>query len=163
MRPAAEAFRAPTMAIDGRGEVARVAADGNERRRCVAMAEPGRIERLADADEDGAELLHRRHLVLGLRQARDLDRARGAAAAGKVGDAVERGLGRAEVIDQPAKGRGPDIFAADQAEPRQPLLVGQRDARCFSVHGELPPDPEHGGGMTIRQARVRFDCGPPPD
>ena len=147
MRPATEAFRAPTMAIAGEVRCRVLAAHGDERRRGVAVAKPGRIERLADADERPAEPERRRHLLLGFGEAGDADGARGAAAPGEVGQRIERRLRRAEMIDEAAKRRWPDILAPDEAQPGKPLLVGQRDAACFDRHvSPLESPAEHGGG-----------------
>ena len=116
-RPATEALRAPTMAIAGEVEMADIAAHGKERRRGVGVAQPGRIERLAEADEARAEPIEGGDLGLGLRKAGGADIPRCAAASRQVRQRVERGLRRAEMVDQVAESGRTDILAADQPEP----------------------------------------------
>ena len=99
----------------------------------------------------------------------DADGARRAAAPRKVRQRVERGLRRAEMIDEAAERRRPDILAADQPQPGKPLLVGQRDAaRAFDDAqrtASAKVGRKHGGaaaGSTrspLPPACVPPDCG----
>src|SRR5262249_38532271 len=49
----------------------------------------------------------------------------GAAAPRELGERLERGAGAAEMIDQEAERARPDVVAADEAQPVEPLLVAQ--------------------------------------
>ena len=137
-----------------RRQVRRLAAHGEERRRRVGVPKPRRIERLADADEARAQADAppasplRPHAGSGCAPAAPRRRAR------EVRQRVERGLRRAEMIDQAAKRRRPDILAADQAQPGQPLLVGQRDA-AGSIGASARPEGAPAVRLTACSVRRR--------
>ena len=87
----------------GRGQMFRLAAHREQRRRRIGVAEPGRIERLAEADEACADACRRRQFALRLGDARDGDAPIGAAAPRQIRQRLDRRLRRAEMVDQAAK------------------------------------------------------------
>src|SRR5580692_4454674 len=103
-----------------------MAAYRDERRRVIDHLQALRIAGFADGDECHAELLRGFHLLLG-RFARTNLRCRPTATPRQRGQGLERGAGAAEMIDEGAKRAWPDVLAADQAQPVEPLLVGQTD------------------------------------
>ena len=61
-----------------------------------------------------------------------------AAAPRQLRQRVERGARAAAMIEQGAEGARADIVAADEAQPVEPLLVGQTHARCELVRQRTP-------------------------
>ena len=131
--PAAEALREPTTAIMGCASAAILPRTRDQRRRVVDHAQPDRVVRLAERDQRNAEPRRRGELALGLvaaAQPRGLLRA---AAPRHVRQRLKGGTGAAEVIEQRAEGARPDILAADETQPVEPLRVGQTNPRCELV------------------------------
>ena len=58
-------------------------------------------------------------------------------AAGKLRQCRERRPGAAEMVDEGAEGARPDIGAANEAKPVDPLLIGQLDAVGRLFHSGL--------------------------
>ena len=139
----------------GRGEVACVAANGDQGRRRIAMPEPGRVERLAERDKSRAEPRHRRHLVFGFGEACDAGRPGRSAAARETWERVERRFRRAEMIDQVAERDRSDVVAADETKPGQPLLVGQHDAARLDRQLDPPQDPSETMTTAKRSGKPR--------
>ena len=75
-----------------------------------------------------ADLNGRSHLFFGFSEASDAHGTSCATSLREIGKRVERCLRGAEMIDQRAKRRGADILASNQAQPRQPLCIGKRNA-----------------------------------
>ena len=112
-----------------------LAAHREQRRRIVDHPQPRRIIRLAERDEARRRCAARRSSS-GSASAREQIRP-GACAPprrARSGSAVERRARAAEMIDQGAEGARPDIVAADQAQPVEPLVVGELS---------LPPRRQH--------------------
>src|SRR5579864_7935232 len=61
--------------------------------------------------------------------------SRGAATAGQLRQAIERGSRAAEMIDQRAKGARSNILGTDQPQPVDALGVGEIGAGADGVHG----------------------------
>jgi hypothetical protein len=101
------------------------------RRRGFDLGEQGGIMIVAEEQIAGAEALDPLHLPLDLAHAGEPGRA-APAAGGKVGNGVDRRLGRTKAGKQVRKGDRADLFGPDQAKPRD--LVGQRKhfSRCSS-------------------------------
>ncbi len=109
----------------GQGEDGGLALHGEQGRRVVHALQQRRIVRLADADETRAVLFGR--LQLGLRP----PRPRGCGSGGQrrrrpqVGQRLDRGVGRAEAVDEVAKAGGADVRGADEPQPGEPLPVAE--------------------------------------
>ena len=113
------------------GQTPRVAAHRDQRRRVVDHPQPRRIVRLAERDEARRRALR---AASSSRSASSREQMRAgprrAAAPRQLRQRVERGARAAEMIDQVAEGARPDVVAADQPQPVEPLLVGQLHAVC---------------------------------
>lgn len=107
------------------GEHCEPAAHGEERRSIVGRLQAARVFGFAERDEVDAEAARGEKLALGFVRGRDADRAHRPAAAGEIGDCIERRARPAIVVEQRAEGARPDILAADQAQPVEPLLIVQ--------------------------------------
>ena len=100
----------------------------------------------------------RRDLVFGLGGGRDAhgDPAR----LREAGQGVERRLRRAFAVEQLAKGLRSDIVGADQAQPGDPLGVGQRGFRHHSAFGFSLPIfgsvPDQRRRMLVQWRRIRM-------
>ena len=152
--PAAEALREPTIATIGLRQRRELAAHREQRRRIVDHAQPLRIVGFAERDQRDAE--PRAAAISRSASARGQMRAgsRRAAAAGEFGQRVERRPRAAVVIDQRAEGARPDIVAADEPQPVEPLRVGQTHARIGPVGHAVPQLPG-----TSMAARYRLTTG----
>jgi hypothetical protein len=84
-----------------------------------------RIVGLAERDEAGADARGGRDLLLGVLAGADAQRPSRAAAARQLRQRRERRTGAAAVIDEGTEGARPDILAADEAQPVEPLAVAQ--------------------------------------
>jgi hypothetical protein len=104
-----------------------------QRRRVIDHLQAFRIAGFADGDERNAKLLRGFDLTLD-RFARTNLRRSSAAAPRQLGQGLERRAGAAEMIDEGAKRARPDVLAADEAEPVEPLLVGEMDVVHRLVH-----------------------------
>lgn len=80
---------------------------------------------LAMGNEPCADAVPRFKFGVGFLLGADADGFSGATGCRKPGKFRKRGFGRAEAVDEVAKGGGTDILAADQPEPVEPLPVGQ--------------------------------------
>src|SRR4051812_20741331 len=63
----------------------------------------------------------------------------GTAAAGEIGQRLERFVCPAIVIDERTECARPDILAADQAQPVEPLLVGQANTAAALALDHIAP------------------------
>ena len=129
------------MPRDGSVPMAEIALDGEKRRRAVDLAQGRRIVRLADADEAGAETMGAGKLLFRFghgwrRGSRGWSRR-----ARQFGQHFKRRFGRAEMIDEVAKGRGADIVAADQPQPGNPLSFRQRNPVPSCADVDMHPIP----------------------
>ena len=134
--PAAEALRAPTTAIIGRASTARWPRTRDERRGIVDHRAAATDSRARPAPPSATPAA-RAALISRSASAREQMRATaGAAAARQAGQRGERGLRAAELVEQRPEGARPDILAANEPQPVEPLLVGQPDAvsRCRCAH-----------------------------
>ncbi len=138
MTPAAEALREPTMATSGIVSAAPLPPDGDERRRVIDHCQPVWIIVFAERDENGAEFLRGGDLLFRLGARADVRRAAAAAAAGKPRQRLKRRSRAAEMIDQCAERPRPDILAANEPQPVEPLLIGQADGFCQVVQRKSP-------------------------
>ena len=120
-----------------RGQRGGMAADRQQRRRIVDHRQPLRIIRLAHGNDRDAEFFRRRDLALGLGARTDFRREIAwcicATAAGERRQRFQRRARPAEMIDQRPERARPDILAADQPQPIDPLLVGQPEGFCCGV------------------------------
>ena len=85
----------------------------------------GRIVGLAERDEAGTDPFGGGDLPLGLFAAADAQRPCRAAATRQIRQRRERGPGATAMIDEGAESARPDILAADEAQPVEPLAVAQ--------------------------------------
>ena len=104
-----------------------------QRRRVINHLQAFRIAGFADGDERHAEVLRRFDFLFGRFARTDL-RRRPTAAPRQRGQGVERGTGAAEMIDKGAECARSNVLAADEAQPVEPLLVGQPDGFRAFVH-----------------------------
>jgi hypothetical protein len=95
-----------------------------KRRCCVDLGKSRRVTGLADRDEISSEDFSRIKLFFRLTLAVEADVLSAAASARQHRQGVGRRFGTAEIIDEGAKGGGPDILAADQPKTRQPAGSG---------------------------------------
>jgi hypothetical protein len=116
-------LREPTIAIIGRISTAR-AAHAEQRRRSVKCGQPWRIAGLARRDQADAELPAACKFAAGLGFATDAARTRRAAAPREIRQPLQRGAGAAEMAHQRTERPRPDMIAADQPQPVDPLGVG---------------------------------------
>src|SRR5690606_23395167 len=79
-------------------------------------------------NQDNAEPRGTGHLTFGLFARAHGDRSRGTAASRELRQRLERGSRATVAVEKATKGARPDIFATDQPQPVQPLLVSE-------VHG----------------------------
>ena len=161
LRPASEALRAPTMATARPREAGGVAVDGEQRRRAVDVA-GARPDSPARRSRRGARRPRPRRASS---RSASLDGAMPDAPAAALGEAragVERRRGAAEAVDQVAEGDRADVLAADQAQPGEPLLVGEarRRRRARRVH-RCCPILRFGAGEQA--ARCCRQCAKPED
>ncbi|MBX3494211.1 MAG: hypothetical protein KF899_14700 [Parvibaculum sp.] len=89
---------------------------------------------VAPDEKVGTEPFKTRYFGIGLVSGRNLDRALRTAARREIGQGVDGGNGVAAMLEEIAKGDGTDIFAAGEAQPRDPLGLGERCA-----HGGQDP------------------------
>src|SRR5262249_28080256 len=89
---------------------------------------------LAKRDQVDAERPCRLDLALGLVVRIDAGSALGAAAPGKLRQRFERLARAAIVVDERAEGARPNVLAANEPQPVDPLLVGETNARACSLH-----------------------------
>jgi hypothetical protein len=82
--------------------------------------------------------LRRPELALRILARGDAGGTLGAAAAGKLGKRRQCGARAAVVIDQRAEGAWADVVAADEAQPIEPLLVGEPHALVCFTHLAAP-------------------------
>jgi hypothetical protein len=118
------------------GERGQMATHRDERRRVIDHLQALRIAGFANGDERHAEVLCGFELTLGRFPRKDL-RRRCAAATRQRGQGLERGAGAAEVIDEGAECARSNVLTADEAQPVEPLLVGQTDGFRTFVHASL--------------------------
>ena len=124
-----------------------IAADREEGRGVVDDLEMGRIVRLAERDEAGADARGGGDLPLRFRAGVDPQRPRRAATPRQLRQRRERRTGATAVIDEGTEGARPDILAADEAQPVEPLAVAQ--TYRFAVrHKEFPG---HCRSMAVRR------------
>ena len=97
-------------------------------RRVIDHAKPRRIIRFAQRDQGGILAARLGKLALGVFQRIDFSRPFGATAPGESRKRLERRARSAKMIDERAKGARTDILAANEAQPVEPLLVGQAHA-----------------------------------
>ena len=105
-----------------------LAAHGKQRRRIVDHLQPRRIVRLAQRDEFDAARARGLEFAFGVFARTDARRTRSAAAPRQAWKRGERAARAAVIIDQVAKGARPDIVAADQPQPVEPLLLASAHA-----------------------------------
>ena len=117
-----------------RGEIA---AHREQRRRVVDLGEPLRIGVFASATKRNAELPAASISRSASARGSDADGARGAAAAGKFGQRFDRRARIAVLTQQPSEGARPDIVAADQPQPVEPLFVGECHATFTARAGRF--------------------------
>ena len=110
-----------------------------QRRRIVDHLQARRIIRLAERDQFDAARAAPPSIRAAASSREQMRDARGAAAARERGQGVERGARAAVMVDQVAEGARPDIVAADEPQPVEPLLVGQSHA--VAVASPPPPRP----------------------
>jgi hypothetical protein len=118
-----------------------IAFDGQQRRRTDDLAQERGVIRFADADEGGAVPVGDLQFAFRLALAGDADGAGRTTAAREFRQHVQRRLGAAAMIDKLAEGDRPDIVAADEAQPGDPLSFRQRnspDPCAALVHGCYP-------------------------
>src|SRR5690606_5192265 len=96
-----------------------------QRRGIVKHRKAWRIARLSGSNETHAEAAGGGKLRFRLRHGGDAARPRRAAAVRQVRQTFECGAGAAAVVDQRAEGAWPDMVAADQPQPVEPLCVAQ--------------------------------------
>jgi hypothetical protein len=140
---------------DRPGERRSDAGDRDERRRIVDRLEQGRIVRFAECDQCQPKRAGRVELALGLRARAYASRARRPAAARQFGQRLDGGARTAEMFDEGVKRARPDILAADEAQPIEPLLVAQAAALVFVAPHVVSP------AMLAGQHRSGA-CGPQP-
>ena len=114
------------------------AAHRDERRRAVDLRQAKRIGGFAGGDELRAELLRGFDLARRVGARADADRTRRSAAPRQIGQGAQRRPRAAVALEQRGEGARPDILAADQPQPVEPLLVGQSDVGPL-VHVGLMP------------------------
>src|SRR6202030_4177712 len=122
-------------------------ADRKQRRRVIDHLQAFRIIGLANGDKRNVELSRGVDLTLGCVARTNLRRSPPPAPRQR-GQGLKRGTGAAEVIDKGAKSPRPDILAADEAQPVEPLFVGEVDSFCALVHSS--PN-------TVRQSRLAIE------
>ena len=108
-----------------------VADHRKQRRRIGDRGKRPRIVGLAERDQAGARRPQGVDLALGGGARANAQAAPPAAAPGQIGQGPERVLGRAEVAHQIEEGDRPNVLTTDQAQPGEPLGVGQL-APCLS-------------------------------
>src|SRR5205823_4511186 len=94
----------------------------------VDHGEAWRIVALTQRDQADVEGGGGRELTLGLAARMDARRAAGAAAARQVGQGSERRARTAVMLEQGAERARADMVAANEAQPVEPLLVGDAHA-----------------------------------
>src|SRR6185437_15480587 len=99
--------------------------DAEQRRRALQCGEPRRIAGLAWRDQADAKLAAAREFTAGLVLAADTARTRRAAAPREIGQPLQRRTRAAEMTDQRMECTRPDMVAADQPQPVDPLGIGQ--------------------------------------
>ena len=125
------------------------AAHADQRRRVVDHPQPRRIVRLAERDQRDAEPARSGELALGVRARVDANGLWLRRRAAPVRQRVEGGARAAAMIDQAAEGARSDVVAADEAQPVEPLLVGQAYAFGDRV---VQLSPRQGGSIAQRRA-----------
>src|SRR5207302_8865475 len=98
-----------------------------------------RIEGLTQRHEAHARGSRRLDLALGVGPRADGRRPARTAPAGQAGEGGECGLRAAELIDQGPEGPRPDIVAANEPPPVEPLLIGQADSATTFAHAHAAP------------------------
>ena len=126
LSPAAEAFRPPDDRDHRSRKRSELAAYRDERRRVVDHCQSGRIVGLAERDMGHAEQPCPIDLALGLFPRPDSGKACRAAAPGQ--RCGERSPRAAIMREQRAERPRPDVLAADESQPVDPLLIGEVDA-----------------------------------
>ena len=103
-----------------------VTAERQDRGRVLDGAQGGGVAGLVAAEEPATKGLERRDLTLGRRARGDANRALPSAALGQLGQGGEGCLGGAEAGEELVEGDRPDVLAADEAKPVQPLALCKR-------------------------------------
>ena len=111
---------------------------GDDRRRLVHAPQHRRIVRLADGRQARAMLCGGCELGLGFGLRRNARQPRRAARGDQLRQHCERGLGRAEAVDQVAERRRADVLGADQAKPMDALAVAEALPRGRLAHSFAP-------------------------
>ena len=116
------------------------AAHTEQRRRIVDQCEARRVAILPRRQQRHAHAFAACDLAGGFVVGADPSGSRRASASCQLGQVIERGACAAVVIDERAEGTRSDIVAADQAQPVNPLRVGQPDdVRCLCIHPAPQP------------------------
>ena len=117
-------MREPTTAIIGRISTASAPRTPSNGGAPVKCGEPRRIAGLARRDQADAKLAAACEFTAGVVLAADTARTRRAAAPGEIRQPLQRGTRAAEMTDQRMERTRPDMVAADQPQPVDPLGVG---------------------------------------
>ena len=104
------------------------AAHGKERRRVIDHRQARRIVGLGERDQRDAAPARGVELALGLLVRTDAHRSAGAAAPRQIRQRVKRRPRTAAVTKERVERARPHVLAADEAQPAEPLVVGQADA-----------------------------------
>jgi hypothetical protein len=100
----------------------RIPSDSNERRRAVYGREIAGIVPFAGRDEAHTLATCGVHFALDIRERSHLDRS-APAATREIRQGIQRRACTTEMVDQAAKGSGPDTLATNKPQPLEPLLV----------------------------------------
>jgi hypothetical protein len=133
--------RGVTRADDGNeraGEDVALAGDGEERRGIIDHLQARRIVRLAQRDEGDAARAGRLEFALRFLARADVSGQERAATTCHRRQSLERRPGAAVMIDQIAEGARADIVGSDEAQPVEPLLLGQPYAFTHNPPPEYP-------------------------
>jgi hypothetical protein len=128
--PAAEALRAPTIAIMG-SPIAVMLPRREERRRAVNHSQAFWISCFPHGDKAQPQRLHCGQLALGIFARIDARRSRRSAPSRKLGQRIKRAARAAVSIQERSERTRADMLAANEAQPIEPLLVVQ--CGCLGV------------------------------